>query len=71
MRIRKKLKVLESNLNSEANYEYAKCKQHLELIYERANEGGKIRSKYQWYEEGEKSTKFFLNLEKNDMLKSQ
>ena len=59
MRIRKKLKVLESNLNSKANYGYRKCKKHLEFIYERIAEGVKIRSKYQWYEEGKKSTKFF------------
>ena len=69
--LEKKLKELESNLNSEANFnEYTKCKKDLELIYERIAEGVKIRSKYQWYEEGEKSTKFFLNLEKkNDPLK--
>ena len=65
----KKLK--ESNLNSEANFiEYAKCEKDLELIYERIAEGVKIRSKFQRYEEGEKSTKFFLNLEKKyDPLK--
>ena len=69
--LEKKLKELESNLNSEANFnEYTKCKKDLELIYERIAEGVKIRSKCQWYEEGEKSTKFFLNLEKkNDPLK--
>ena len=41
-------------------------KKNLELIYERIAEGDKIRSKCHWYEEGEKSTKFFLNLEKKD-----
>ena len=41
-------------------------KKNLELIYERIVEGVKIRSKCHWYEEGEKSTKFFLNLEKKD-----
>ena len=45
----KKLKKLESNLNSEANFnEYAKCKKDVELIYERAAEGVKIRIKCQW-----------------------
>ena len=69
--LEKKLKELESNLNSEANFnEYTKCKNDLQRIYERTAEGVKIRSKCQWYEEGEKSTKFFLNLEKkNDPLK--
>ena len=59
--LEKKLKELESNLSSEANFnEYTKCKKDLELIYERIAEGVRIRSKCQWYEEGEKSTKFFL-----------
>ena len=63
--LEKKLKELESNLNSEANFnEYTKCKNDLQRIYERIAEGVKIRSKCQWYQEGEKSTKFFLNLEK-------
>ena len=45
--LEKKLKELESNLNSEANFnEYTKCKKDLELIYERIAEGVKIRSKY-------------------------
>ena len=62
---KKKLKEIESNLNSEANLnEYTKCKKDLELTYQRIAEGVKIRSKCPWYEEGEKSTKFFLNLEK-------
>ena len=41
-------------------------KKNLELIYERIAEGVKIRSKCHWYEEGEKSTKVFLNLKKKD-----
>ena len=66
----KKTKELESNLNPEANFnEYTKCKKDLELIYERIAEGVKIGSKCQWYDESGKSTKFFLNLEKNDPLK--
>ena len=36
----------------------------LELIYEKIAEGVKIRSKCQWCEEGGKSTKFFLNLQR-------
>ena len=43
---KKKLKKLESNLNSEANFnEYAKCKNTIEIIYEKNAEGVKIRSK--------------------------
>ena len=41
---KKKLKELESNLHSEANFNrYAKCKTDLEHIYERIAEGVKIR----------------------------
>ena len=70
MWIRKKLKELESNLSSEANFnEYTKCKKNLELIYDRIAEGTKIRTKSKWHEEGENSTKFFLNIKKIDSLK--
>ena len=60
-----KLKLLESNLNCDINsVEYINCKNQLEEIYDDIAEGIKVRSKCQRYEEGEKSTKFFLNLEK-------
>ena len=36
----------------------------LESIYDHIAEGIRIRSKCDWYEHGEKSTKFFFNLEK-------
>ena len=45
------------------------CKKDLEFIYERIAEGAKIRSKCQWYEEGEKSTSVFLISKKNYQLK--
>ena len=45
-KLEKKLKELESNLKSDANFnEYTKCKKDLELIYERIAEGVRIRSK--------------------------
>ena len=65
MNRKKKLKKLGSNLNSEAKFnEYTQCKSNLEIIYDKIAEGFKITSKYQWYEKGEKSIKFFLNVEK-------
>ena len=71
MWIRKKLKELESNLNSGANFnEYTKCKKDLEIIYQGIAEGVKIRSKCQWYEEGESELSFFLiSKKKHDPLK--
>ena len=64
--LERKVKELEFNLNSETNFnEYTKSKSDLELIYEEIDEGVKISSKCQWFEEGEKSIKFFINLKKN------
>ena len=40
-----------------------KCKNKFEEIYDNIAEGAKVRSKISWYEDGEKSSKFFLNLE--------
>ena len=59
------LKVLESNLNCDINtVEYINCKDQLKKIYDDITESAKVRSRCQWYENGEKLTKFFLNLEK-------
>ena len=67
-----KLKDLENDLN---NYDklqkYNKIKSELEEIFEKFVEGAKVRIKCTWYEEGEKSTKFFLNLEKKRALQGQ
>ena len=66
-----KLKILEKFLSCDKNIEeYHKCKADLDEIYDNIAEGVKIRSKYQWYEENEKSTKYFLNLEKKQAEKS-
>ena len=65
------LKPLEKNLLIEKNQcLYDKCKQDLEEIYDIV-EGTRIRSRCQWCEEGEKSPKFFLNLEKFNGTRSQ
>ena len=60
-----KLKELEGNLNTEDNIQsYNINKMELDSIYDHIAKGSKIRSKCDCYEHGEKSTKFFLNLEK-------
>ena len=41
------------------------CKLELENIYEKK---AKLRSKCEWYQHGEKPTKFFLNLEKQKAI---
>ena len=54
------LKNFESNLNSEGNRKlYRHYKSDLESIHNYITDGTKIRSKCEWYEHEEKSTKFF------------
>ena len=54
------------------NYEeYNDCKTQLEQIYKIKVNGIKIRIKYEWYKHGQKSSKFFLNLEKSRAIQGQ
>ena len=63
--LEKELKKLEKNLNNlQTNEYYLGCKQKLQNIYTKKVNGIRIRSKCNWYENGEKSTKLFLNFEK-------
>ena len=49
--IENKLKILETNLDCEENsFDYNRCKNDLEKIYDNISEGIKIRSKCKWYE---------------------
>ena len=65
LNLEKKLRLLEGKLNcNEAKDEYNICKENLNVIYDERANGIKIRSRCNWYELGEKSNKFFLNLEK-------
>ena len=60
-----KLKELEGNLNTEDNIQsYNIYKKEINSVYDHIAEVIRIRSKCDWYEHGEKSTKFYLNLEK-------
>ena len=43
----------------------------LKKMYEKKTEGARIRSKCMWYEEGEKSWKFSLNLENVEVFKAR
>ena len=70
--LEKTLKDLEAkNDNFENNEYYIACKNKLDSIYEEKANGIKIRSKCNWYEQGEKSSKFFLNLEKKHAVQGQ
>ena len=61
---KKNLKSLECTANYLDNSEYISCKSKLDQFYEEKANGIRIRSKCDWYEYGEKPTKFFLNLKK-------
>ena len=50
--------------NFQTNEYYLECKQKLQNIYTKKVNCIRIRSICNWYENGEKSTKFFLNVEK-------
>ena len=65
------LKELEQNPECIFDLNYLEYKNKLEQIYEEKANGAKIRSKCEWYEFGEKSSKFFLNLEKQHALLNQ
>ena len=67
--LEKKLKNLESDMNN--HEEYNDCKTQLEQIYKIKANGIKIRSKCEWSEHGEKSSKFFLNLENSRAIQGQ
>ena len=58
------LKKLDGNLDEDNLSKYDSVKNELNEIYDCISEGIRIGSKCDWYEYGEKSTNFFLNLEK-------
>ena len=59
------LKILEKSLDKDDNLsKYNASKNELDAIHDHITEGVCIRSKCDWYEHSKKSTKFFLNLEK-------
>ena len=59
-----KLDSLKSLNISEESSQYKKVHEDLEKVYDEIATGIRIRSKCNWYELGEKSNKYFLNLEK-------
>ena len=50
--------------------EYHEAKAELEQIHDYRTEGIILRSRSTWYEKGEKSTKYFLTLEKRQKSKT-
>ena len=50
--------------------EYHKCQTELDSLYNYITAGLIIHSKSNWYEQGEKYSEYFLNLEKRNQVKS-
>ena len=67
MSLESKLKMLENNITVTSTDLELK---ELEQIYNYITEGFILRTRTDWYEEGEKSTKYFLNLEKRSKSKT-
>ena len=59
-----KVKSLENTISSDSSAEvlreYSEAKNELEKVYDHIAEGIILRSRTQWYEEGDKSTSYFL-----------
>ena len=62
--LNRKIKAFEENPNLEEQINYNNAKMQLQFLSECRIKGQILRSKTNYYEYGEKSTKFFLNLEK-------
>ena len=75
MSLESKLKKLENNITVTSMdlelKEYNSVKQELEQIYNYITEGIILRTRTDWYEEGEKLTKYFLNFEKRSKSKTR
>ena len=63
-----KVQLMKGNINGdETKYrEYKQCKAEWEYYHTKKTKGIILRSKAKWVEEGEKNTKYFLNLEKRN-----
>ena len=63
--------ILNTNSSDETIKEYEDCKnKRLESFYDSITKGLILRSKAEWYEKGEKSNKYFCNLEKRSKSKT-
>ena len=57
--------------NAGLENDYSKVKTKLEKIYQAEAKGAGIRARLKWIEQGERSTKYFLGLEKNSVRKKE
>ena len=66
-----KLRILGSKIRYRNDAEYVHCKEELDKLYEGKIDDALIRSRCVWHEHGDKSSKYFLNLEKNRAVQNQ
>ena len=63
--LQQKITMLEQNLSTKENLnEYMSTKKEFSKLHDKIADDVKIHSKCNWYQHEEKSTSFFLNLEK-------
>ena len=71
MHLKNKLKNVENSSSFVDKPEYIEINGKLDKIYQEKTNAIRIRSKCNWYEHGEKSSNFFLNLEKSRAVQNQ
>ena len=62
-------RLYENNPNDLNRSRLNEIKEKLELLYEEKTNGIIVRARARWHEHGERSTKYFLNLEKRNHVK--
>ena len=62
-------RLFENNPNHSNKSRPNEIKEKLQLFYEEKTNGIIVRARARWYEHGERSTKYFLNLEKQNHVK--
>ena len=66
-----KLKILGTSANFVDNPKYTETNENLNKIYQEKTNRIRIRRQCDWYEQGEKSSKYFLDLEKSRAVQNQ
>ena len=61
-----RINTLKNNPDNNDNDNLAELEKEYEDIHSREVEGARIRSRIQWWEEGERSSKYFHNLERRN-----
>ena len=63
--LEQRYKVINENLTNDFTEEKRQIESELDILYTAKAKGAQVRSRAQWIEEGEKNTKYFMQLEKS------